>query len=53
MTCDCCGESYSDPNDLAVFGTLVMAKPLKRWKVCGPCIQVMWRERAPKPEAGE
>lgn len=49
MTCGCCGEPYEDPNDLAVFGTLTDANG-RQWKLCGPCIQVLWQERRPELE---
>lgn len=48
-TCGCCGESYEDPNDLAVFGVLTDANG-KAWKLCGPCIQALWAERRPDLE---
>lgn len=49
MICGCCGDRYEDPNDLAVFGLLTDGNG-KHWDLCGPCIQVMWQERAPRPE---
>ncbi len=47
--CGCCQKSYDDPDDLAVFGILTDAGG-KNWDLCGKCIQVMWRKRAPKLE---
>ena len=49
MTCDCCQERYEDDNDLVLFGMLMDGNG-KRWALCGPCIQVIWRARAPRPE---
>jgi len=49
MRCGCCGERYDDDNDIAVFGILKDCNG-KSWALCGPCIQVMWQERAPHPE---
>lgn len=47
MTCDCCQSDYDDDNDVALFGVLKDCNG-KSWALCGPCIQVMWRERAPQ-----
>ena len=49
MTCGCCGERYDDDNDIAVFGVLKDCNGVS-WALCGPCIQVMWQERAPEVE---
>lgn len=49
VTCGCCQGKYSDDNDLALFGMLRDANG-RSWRLCGPCIQVPWRERAPRPE---
>ena len=49
MTCDCCQKRRDDDNDIALFGVLKDCNG-KTWAICGKCIQVMWRKRAPKPE---
>lgn len=49
MRCGCCQKDRQDPNDIALFGTLTDANG-KVWDLCGKCIQVMWRKRAPRPE---
>ncbi len=47
--CGCCQKTRTDPEQLAMFGTLTDAGG-KTWDICGKCIQVMWRKRAPKPD---
>jgi hypothetical protein len=49
MKCGCCQKSPKDPNDAALFGRLTDCNG-KIWDICGKCIQVMWRKRAPKPD---
>lgn len=49
MTCGCCQKDYDDLNDIALFGLLTDCND-KKWDICGKCIQVMWRKRAPKPD---
>lgn len=49
MTCGCCQKTRTEPEDVAVFSTLT-APGGKVWDICGKCIQVMWRKRAPRPE---
>jgi hypothetical protein len=47
--CGCCQRLRSDPQDIAMFGTLLDAGG-KTWHICGKCISAMWRKRAPKLE---
>lgn len=47
--CGCCQKTRTDPEDLDTFGTLTDAG-CKTWDICGKCIQVLWRKRAPRPE---
>lgn len=49
MDCGCCGDSYTEDNDLLVFGTLTDANGVK-WPLCGPCVQTLWAERRPELE---
>ena len=49
VQCGCCHTAYDNDNDIVLFGLLSDCNG-RRWALCGPCIQVMWRERAPKPE---
>lgn len=48
MRCELCQKRRDDPNDMELFGALTDCNG-KTWRICGKCIQVMWRKRAPKP----
>jgi hypothetical protein len=50
VRCGCCQDCYIEDNDLALFGMLKDANGVM-WALCGPCIQIMWRERAPQFDA--
>lgn len=47
--CGCCQKVADNPMDIAMF-SLLLAPGGKAWDICGKCIQVLWRKRAPKPE---
>jgi hypothetical protein len=47
--CECCQKVRTDPIDVGLFGDLTDCNG-KKWRICGKCIQVMWRKRAPRPE---
>lgn len=49
LMCGCCQRYRSDPQDRAMFATLIDAGG-KTWRICGKCISAMWRKRAPKLE---
>lgn len=49
MTCGVCQKTRTEPEDVAMFGQLTDAGG-KVWPVCGKCIRVLWRKRAPKVE---
>lgn len=49
VSCQCCQKTRTDPDDIAVFGHLVYLDG-RTFRVCGKCIQVMWRKRAPRPD---
>jgi hypothetical protein len=47
--CGCCQKIRTGYEELAVFGVLTSAAGVT-WDLCGKCIQVLWRKRAPRPE---
>ena len=51
-TCELCQKTRIGAENIAMFSRL-LAPGGKSWDICGKCVQVLWRKRAPKLEPVE